>query len=290
MNGLLTLGADANYNTHGYGDATPLMAARDPEIMKILIDHKANPMEVNAHNQTDFAYKLLAGVTAAVVFYAQSAAQIPLQPLLDNFHDCVLTRDIPVVPEGRSYRNVIDQPLIDAMLANQYLPFSSRALAYNIGTGLTVWHYIRIRMQDAPTVSPTLLTAYLACMSKGRALQTEQDFACVEACLDKPLPNELSAPGVISRSLFIYMLFALGALPRGELLRWLFLLGRVIQRVAIWMDLFGEAPFRVTNASRPTEAHRDGAHLLHELSTLQSLLTLRVGVPDDFGEFSAPMS
>ena len=300
MDMLLGLGADANYTTHGYGDSTPLMSARDPEIMGKLLARGANPMEVNAQNQTDFTCKLLSGLTNGALFYAQRAPQIPLQPLLNNFRECILDREVvpynpmyplcvvPVPPPGSIYKSIIDQALIDAMFSKQFLPFTSLALAFNLDSGLTVWRYIRARMQNAPHVYPTLLTAYLACMSKSRGLQTPEDFACVDACLEKAPPNNPSAPGVISRSLFIHMLFSLGALPRGDLIRWLLLLGKFAQRTAIWMDLFGEAPFHVTSATRPSDGQRGRTHLVHELGILQSFLTLRISAPNDFGEFVIP--
>ena len=84
------------------------------------------------------------------------------------------------------------------------------------------------------------------------------------------------------------MLFSLGSLPPASILRWLMLLGKVIHRVALWMDILGEEPFRVTSAARPGESHRGDTHVLHELSVLQSLLSMRVSVSDSFGEFPIP--
>lgn len=297
---LLSIGADADYNTRGYGDSTALMAACDPNIMRKLLKHKANPMEVNASNETDFTYKLLSGLTTGARFYLYNTGNIPFQPLLDNFRDCVLSRRtvpynpmfplclVPVVPEGVHYRNIVDEKLVDAMFRNQYLPFSSKALACEIDSGLTVWHYIRTKMKNAREASPALLTAYLACMSKKLAFQTPSDFACVEEYLEKPLPRDLSAQGVISKSLFVHMLFSLGGLSQMELLRWLLLLGKVNRRIAFWMDFFGEEPFRVTNSSRLMDNRRGDTHVLQELSAVQSLLSLRVGVSDNFGEFPIP--
>ena len=90
---LLEMGADADYNTQGYGDSTVLMSARDPEIMKKLLYYGANPMAVNAHRQTDFSYKLLKGFVAGARFYLYNTEKIPFQKLLDNFRDCILSRE-----------------------------------------------------------------------------------------------------------------------------------------------------------------------------------------------------
>ena len=297
---LLAIGADADYNTRSYGDSTALMAARDSDIMKKLINYRANPMEYNASNQTDFTYKLLCGQTAGARFYLCNTEKIPFQPLLDNFRECVLRRDtvpynpmyplclVPVVPEGVHYENVIDREMVDAMFRNRYLPFSSKALVFPIETGLTVWHYLRTKMKNAEDAHPSLLAAWLACMCKSQVFQTSADFACVEAYLEKQLPRDVSSSGVISKSLFIHMLFSLGALPSSDLLRWLMLLGKVIQRVAFWMDIYGEAPFKVTNSTRLADNRRGDTHMLQELGVLQSLLSMRVGVPDNFGEFLIP--
>ena len=297
---LIGAGADVNYNTHGYGDSTALMAARDPEVMKKLLNARANPMEVNAHHQTDFAYKLLSGQTAGARFYLYNTEKIPLQSLLDNFRDCLLTRGtasynpmfplciLPVVPNGVPYKNIIDKPLLDSMFRNQCLPFSPGALNFQVENGVTAWQYLRMKMKEEAHVTPALLVAWLACMSRADAFRGAADFACVEEYIGKPLPHEVQPVGTISKALFVYMLFSLGSLPPAGLLRWLLLLGRVIRHVALWMDILGEEPFRVTSASRPSENHRGETHVLQELSILQSLLSLRVNVPDSFGEFSIP--
>ena len=52
------------------------------------------------------------------------------------------------------------------------------------------------------------------------------------------------------------------------------------------MDILGEDPFQVVNTALPSD--RKGSHLLQELSVIQSLLSMRVNVPDSFGEFRIP--
>lgn len=295
---LLEMGANADYNTQGYGDSTALMSARDPGIMKKLLLYGANPMGVNAHRQTDFSYKLLKGLVAGARFYLYNTERIPFQPLLDNFRACMLNREsvpynpmyplclLPVVPPGVSYRNIVDQELVDAMFDGQFLPCSSEALDFRLEGGLSVWQHLRFRMRNAPTVSPPLFVAYLACMAKGEAFGTQNDFACVESYVEKPLPRELQPREAISKSVFIHMLFSLANLPAPQLLRWLLLLGKVIRRVALWMDVLGEDPFWVVNTMLPSD--RKGSHVLQELSTIQSLLSMRVNVTDSFGEFRIP--
>ena len=66
---LLELGAEADYNSQGYGASTPLMCTRDPEVMKKLLYYGANPLASNALGQTDFTYKLLKGLTTGARFY-----------------------------------------------------------------------------------------------------------------------------------------------------------------------------------------------------------------------------
>ena len=297
---LLEEGANVDYNTQGYGDSTALMAARDPGIMKKLIQHGANPMGLNALRQTDFTYKLLKGFVTGARFYLYNTSKIPFQPLLDNFRGCLLSQEslpynpmyplclLPVVPSGVSYRNIVDRKLIDAMFDGQFLPSSSEALMFQLEEGVSVWHYLRFRMEDALSVSPSLLVAYLACMAKGEAFSSHADFACVESYLEKPLPRDVQSRGAISKSVFIHMLFSLGSLPPPQLLRWLLLLGKAVRRVALWMDVLGEEPFQVVNAALPSDRNRRGSHVLQELSVIQSLLSMRVNVTDGFGEFRIP--
>ena len=128
--------------------------------------------------------------------------------------------------------------------------------------------------------------AYLACMAKGGAFCAPADFTALEAYLEKPLPREFELPTAFSKSVFVHMLFSLSNLPSPQLLRWLLLLGRAIRRVALWMDILGEESFQVVNAALPSD--RRGSHLLQELSVIQSLLSMRVNVPDSFGEFRIP--
>jgi len=295
---LLEMGANADYNTQGYGDSTALMAARDPEIMKKLIRHGANPMGQNAHRQTDFTYKLLRGFVPGARFYFYNTGKIPFQPLLNNLRECLLSREsvpydsmyplclLPVVPSGVPYRNIIDRKLIDAMFDKHFFPSPSEALSFRLEEGMPVWSYLRFRMGDAISVSPAHFVAYMACMARGEAFSAPADFSCIESYLEKPLPREILPRGGISKSLFIYMIFSLANLPPPRLLRWLLLLGRAIRRVALWMDILGEEAFQVVNAAFPVA--RKSSHVLQELSLMQSLLSMRVNVTDSFGEFRIP--
>ena len=295
---LLEMGANADYNTRGYGDSTALMAARDPEIMKKLIRYGANPMGQNASRQTDFTYKLLRGFVSGARFYLYNTGKIPLQPLLNNLRECLLSREsvpydsmyplclLPVVPSGVPYRNIIDKKLVDAMFDGQFFPSSSEALSFRLEDGISVWSYLRFRMGDALSVSPAHFVAYLACMVRGEAFSTPADFSCIESYLEKPLPREVLPRGNISKSVFVHMLFSLASLPPPRLLRWLLLLGRAVRRVALWMDILGEEAFQVVNAAFP--AARKISHVLQELSLIQSLLSMRVNVTDSFGEFQIP--
>ena len=52
------------------------------------------------------------------------------------------------------------------------------------------------------------------------------------------------------------------------------------------MDILGEEAFQVVNAAFP--AARNSSHVLQELSSIQSLLSMRVNVTDSFGEFQIP--
>jgi hypothetical protein len=175
---LLEMGAEADHNSQGYGASTPMMCTRDPEIMKKLLYYGANPLAVNALGQTDFSYKLLKGHTPGARFYLYNTEKIPFQSLLANFRDCILSRGsapyepmyplclVPVVPEGVPYTNVIDKTLIDSMLREQYLPFTSRALSYPLDNKQTVWQYIRGRLGASKVVMPALVIALMACMAR----------------------------------------------------------------------------------------------------------------------------
>ena len=297
---LLELGAEADYNSQGYGASTPLMCTRDPEIMKKLLYYGANPLATNALGQTDFTYKLLKGLTPGARFYLYNTEKIPFQSLLANFRDCILSRSsvpyepmyplclVPVVPAGVPYDNVIDVSLIDSMLRGEFLPFTSKALSYPLGDNpnLTVWQHIKLRMQSAQTVTPALVVAFMACMAKMEECRSSEDFAFIESYIEKPLPRELLPRETLSRSVFVYMLFSLSVLPAAQILRWLVLLDKLIRRVALWMDIMGEVPFRVVNSLLSTD--KRGSHVLHELTTMQSLLAMRVYVSDNFGEFRIP--
>ncbi len=295
---LLDMGADADYNNHGYGASTVLMSARDPEIMKKLLYFGANPLSVNAYGQTDFTYKMLRGMTLGARFYLYNTEKIPFQSLLNNFRECVLDRTgvpydpmyplclVPVVPYGGVYHNIIDQSLIDAMLADQYLPFSSKALTFILDENRTVWKHICFRMKSAKYASPALLIAYLACMAKMEECRTPMDFLCLEMYLNKELPRDIRTRGTFSKAVFVYMLFSLAMLPASKLLRWLMLLGKIIKRVALWMDILGEEPFKVTNSFMPSS--KKESHILQELTFMQSMLAMRINVTDSFGEFRIP--
>lgn len=295
---LLEMGANADYNTQGYGDSTALMAARDPDIMKRLIQYGANPMGLNARRQTDFTYKLLKGLVTGARFYLYNTEKIPFQPLLNSFRECLLSREsvpynpmyplclLPVVPSGVAYRNIVDKRLIDVMFEGQFFPSSTGALLFRLEEGVSVWQYLRFRMNDSPTVSPAHFVSYLACMAKGEAFSAPVDFSCIESYIEKPLPRDVPSRGIISKSVFIHMLFSLAVLPSPQILRWLLLLGKAVRRVALWMDILGEESFQVVNAAFPSD--RRGSHVLQELSMIQSLLSMRVNVTDSFGEFRIP--
>jgi hypothetical protein len=295
---LLEMGAEADYNSQGYGPSTPLMCTRDPEIMKKLLYYGANPLATNALGQTDFTYKLFKGVTVGARFYLYNTEKIPFQSLLNNFRDCVLSYSsfpyepmyplclVPVVPKDVPYENIVDRSLIDSMLRGHFLPFSSKALECSLENGLTVWQYIRIRLKDSKVVVPALVVACLACMAKREECRTSEDFAFIEASIDKPLPRELQTRETLSKAVFVYLLFSLSTLPPAQILRWLMLLGKLVRRVGGWMDVLGDTPFRVTNSLLATDTR--GSHMLQELSTIQALLAMRVNVSDSFGEFRIP--
>lgn len=302
---LLGIGADADYNSRGHGASTALMTARDPAVVKKLLDCGANPMELNADNQTDFTYKMLAGASDAVMFYFRNTERIALQPLLDNLRECLTDRDtipfnpmyplciLPALPKGSAYKGVIDTDTVDAMFRKQFLPFSPDALKYEMDGGTTVWSYIRSKMNEAPNISAPLLAAYLACMSRGPEFQSTADFMCVENYVEKQLPRDMISHGVISKSMFVFMLFSLASLPTESLLRWLIMLGRIVRRLALWMDIYGDEPFRVTThtyADATVDRSNMGgnSNLLQELSSMQTLLSMRVSIPNGFGEFRLP--
>jgi hypothetical protein len=295
---LLDLGADADYNNQGYGASTPLMCARDPEIMRKLLYYGANPLTTNAVGQTDFTYKLLKGLTPGARFYLYNTERIPFQSLLSNFRDCVLSRTgypyepmyplclVPVIPESVPYRNIIDKPLIDNMLRGGFLPFSSKALLYPLERNLTVWQYVKLRMKESKSVSPALVVACMACMAKLEEARSADDFVFLEGYIEKPLPRSAEQQESLSKAVFVYLLFALSTLPPTQLLRWLALLGKILRKVSEWMDLWGDGPFRLVNSLLATDSH--SSHMLLELNTLQALLAMRVNVPDSFGEFHIP--
>ena len=143
--------------------------------MKKLIRYGANPMGQNASRQTDFTYKLLRGFVSGARFYLYNTGKIPLQPLLNNLRECLLSREsvpydsmyplclLPVVPSGVPYRNIIDKKLVDAMFDGQFFPSSFEAFSFRLEDGISVWSYLRFRMGDALSVSPAHFVAYLAC-------------------------------------------------------------------------------------------------------------------------------
>jgi hypothetical protein len=295
---LLELGAEADYNSQGYGASTPMMCTRDPEIMKKFLYYGANPLATNALGQTDFAYKLLKGHTPGARFYLYNTEKIPFQSLLSNFRDCILSRSsapyapmyplclVPVVPEGGPYTNFIDRAFIDSMLQEQYLPFTSRALNYPLGSGQTVWQYIRGRLSASGVVSPALVIALMACMAKMEECRSAEDFAFFESYIAKPTPREITPRETLSKAVFVYLLFSLSMLPAPQILRWLVLLDRLLRRLLVWMDTLGELPFRVANFMVTVD--KRGSHVLQELTTMQALLAMRVNVSDSFGEFRIP--
>jgi hypothetical protein len=295
---LLELGAEADYNSQGYGASTPLMCTRDPEVMKKLLYYGANPLASNAIGQTDFTYKLLKGLTTSARFYLYNTEKIPFQSLLSNFRDCVLSRSsfpyepmyplclVPVVPKSVPYQNIIDGALVDSMLQGRYLPFSSKALRYPLGENLTVWQHIKLRMRDSKIAVPTLAVAYMACMVKLEDVRTPDDFALLESYIEKPIPREIAQRESLSKSIFVYLLFSLSSLPSIQILHWLALIGNFLRKAGEWMNLLGEEPFKVVNSLVATDNR--GSHMVQELALLQALLAMRVNVSDNFGEFHIP--
>jgi hypothetical protein len=65
-------------------------------------------------------------------------------------------------------------------------------------------------------------------------------------------------------------------------LRWVALLGNVARKVSLWINSYGDEPFRMTGA-RSTNKHV--ANVLQELTSMQALLVMRIKVTDNFGEF-----
>ena len=295
---LLELGAEADYNNQGYGASTPLMCTDDPEIMKKLLYYGANPLAFNALRQTDFTYKLFKGLATGSRFYLCNTEKIPFQSLLSNFRDCVLEDSclpyepmyplclIPVVPENTPYQNIIDKLLIDSMLRGHYLPFSSKALRYPLGENLTTWQYIKLRIKEDKTVFPALALAYMACMAKLQEGQTSEDFAILESYIEKPVSRETMQREKLSKSIFVYLLFTLSSLPSVRILRWLALLSHFLRKLETWMNLLGDESLKVANSLVTTDNR--GSNVLQELATLQALLTMRVNVSDNFGEFQVP--
>jgi hypothetical protein len=294
---LLEMGAEANYNCQGYGPSTPLMSAKDSDIMKTLIYYGANPLAVNALNQTDFTYKLLKGLVPGALFYFYNSERIPFQSLLNNFRDCILSGGnapyepmyplclVPVISGSVPYENIIDRSLLDSMLKEQFLPFTSISLSYRLEDRQTVWQYVKSRMNEAKIVSPALAVAFMACMTKLEKCRQPEDFALFESYLEKELPREIAPRSNLTKNIFVYMLFSLGSLPPAQLLRWLALIGKFTRKLAFWMDALGELPFKVVNPLLPD---RHSSHILQELLSIQTLLTIRVNVTPDFGEFDIP--
>jgi hypothetical protein len=295
---LLELGSEADYNSQGYGATTPLMCTRDPAIMKKLIYYGANPLAVNAIGQTDFTYKLFKGLMQSARFYLYNTEKIPFQSLLNNFRDCVVNNAgfpyepmyplclVPVVPFNSPYKNVIDKVMISSMLRGHFLPFSSKALAYPLSDKMTVWRYVKQCMNEQQVVAPALIIAFIACMAKVEGCRTPDDFAFIESYMDKPLPRELAPRETMSKAVFVYLLFSLAALPPAQILRWLVLLGKLLRKAAVWMEVLGEFPFKVTNSLLASS--KRGSNVLQELVALQSLLAMRVNISDGFGEFRIP--
>jgi hypothetical protein len=192
---------------------------------------------------------------------------------------------VPVISENAPYENIIDRSLLDSMLKEQFLPFTSAALNHRLENEQTVWQYVKSRMSEAKTVSPALAVAFMACMTKLKDCRKPEDFVFLESYLEKDLPREFAPRNSFTKNVFVYMLFSLSNLPSPELLRWLALLGSFTRKLAFWMDILGELPFRVA-ASQTSERH--SSHILQELLSMQALLTIRVSVTPDFGEFDIP--
>jgi hypothetical protein len=295
---LLEMGADADYNSYGYGASTPLMCARDAGIMKKLLYYGANPLALNASGQADFTYKLLRGLAAGALFYLGNTEKIPFQSLLDNYKDCIVAGGnlpyesmyplclVPVVPGGVPYENILDSALLDGMLREQFLPFTSTALIYPLDDNRTVWEHLKSRMEEHKIVSPTLAVACMACMTKSPECRKIKDFAFLESYVEKPISRDYAPRAAVSKSVFVYMLFSLSNLPAPQILRWLLLFDRVARKLAIWMETLGESFFRVSNSMLSSD--KRGSNLLQELTAIRTLLAMRVNITDTFGEFDIP--
>jgi len=295
---LLELGADADYNSHGNGASTSLMCTTDQAIMKKLFYYGANPLANNALGQTDFTYKMLKGLMLSARFYLYNTEKIPFQSLLNNYQDCVTSNTsipyepmyplclVPVVPPNSPYKNIIDKTLINSMLRGHFLPFSSKALNFQLQDKSTVWQYIKACMKNHAVVAPALVIAFTACMAKMENCRTPDDFALIESYLEKPLPRELAPREKLSKAVFVYLLFSIAVLPPAQILRWLVLIGKLVRKFTAWHDVMGEVPFRIANSLLGPSKHTSNA--LHELLTLQSLLVMRVNISDGFGEFRIP--
>jgi len=295
---LLELGADADYNNQGYGASTPLMCTSDPAIMKKLFYYGANPLAGNALGQTDFTYKIFKGLMSSARFYLYNTEKIPFQSLLNNYKDCVVSNTsfpyepmyplclLPVVPANSPYKNIIDKLLIDSMLKGHFMPFSSEALNYQLHNNLTVWQHVKNCMKNHAHVSPALALAFVACMAKMENNRTPDNFAFIEAYIEKPLPRELMLRETLSKSVFVYLLFSISAFPPAQIVRWLMLIGKLVRKFTAWLEVMGEAPFKVANSL--LGGNKRTANALYELVNIQSLLAMRVNISDGFGEFRIP--
>ena len=295
---LLELGADADYNNQGYGASTPLMCTSDPAIMKKLFYYGANPLATNALGQTDFTYKVFKGLMSSARFYLYNTEKIPFQSLLNNYKDCVMSNAsfpyepmyplclLPVVPPNSPYRNIIDKALIENMLKGHFMPFSSKALNYQLQDRLTVWQHVKNCMKSHTNVAPALALAFVACMAKMENCRTPDNFAFIESYLEKPLPRELMPREALSKAVFVYLLFSIAAFPPVQILRWLVLIGKLVRKFTAWIEVMGEVPFRVANSLLGSNKRTGNA--LYELVNIQSLLAMRVNISDGFGEFRIP--
>ncbi|GHS95889.1 hypothetical protein AGMMS50276_13190 [Synergistales bacterium] len=292
---MLDLGADADFNAYRTGASTPLMSARDPEIIKKIIYFGANPLAVNSMNQTDFTYKLLKGMVPAARYYLSNTEKIPFQSLLNNFQDCIMDgldvpyepmfplSLVPIVPDGVPYDNILDKPLLDSMMKKHFLPFTSTALSYYMPDSfVTVWQYIKSSLKASLFVSPSLVFACMACMAKMEECRKPDDFAFLEAYMEKPLPREYNPKGRLSKDMFAYMLFATLKLQPTQILRWVALLGNVARKVGLWINSIGGESFGVYSAKG---TDKPSSNAVQELVSMQGLLVMRIKVTDNFGEF-----
>ncbi|GHV33800.1 hypothetical protein FACS1894187_03080 [Synergistales bacterium] len=291
---LLDIGAEADFNSQGTGASTPLMRARDPEIIKKIMYFGANPLAVNSMNQTDFTYKLLRGMVPGARYYLSNTERIPFQSLLNNFQDCMMDGPdvpytpmyplslVPIVPEGVPYDNILDKPLIECMMRKHCMPFTSTALTYRLpDTIITVWQHIKSVMKMSAVASPHLVFAYMACMTKMEECRKPDDFTFLEAYIEKPLPRDFNPRGKLSKDIFAYMLFTLLKLQSAQILRWVAMLGNITRKVTAWMGSLGDETFRVSGAL----SDKQSSNALQELLSIQALLVMRIRVTDNFGEF-----